>query len=372
MIVASEDSRQEAPRQSRSLLLILIPLLVVLTIGAAGAWWYFSRGAAAPEWNRVSAIDLEAPAGDAFLDDTPWVLFHFSPGLNGKENALEFSLRSRDGTPVPGGVTAPQITGVTAVPLGTASPESLTLTATPDGSGTQQATATFSQSGWWRVSVAVSGASADATFDFIVPDPNINGPGSVQRPASSPEAEALYQQGMADLTGIDSIHYVQWMADGQGNASMSSHTVSAGDANTQPTFLYKAAGGMEAVVIGNTRWVLLPNDLGWTKQEGAMIIPPAEWGEEYRGATDFAIIGQETIAGTPTTIVSFLVPEVIEPQRQTAAWYVWWVDPASGHVLREAMVSRLHYMLNVFSDFNVPVNAIPPDLQGTPVATPRA
>lgn len=368
MIAAPEESS----RTSRSLIPILIAVLVALLLGAGGAWWYFSRGASAPVWDRVSAIDLEAPAGDAFLDETPWVLFHFAPGVAGQDNMLQFSLRSRDGTPVPTAGTGPQISGVTAAPLGSSSSETLSLAAAPDGSGRQQATASFSQPGWWRVSVAVAGASADATFDVVLPDPNINGPGSVARPATSAEAEALYQQGMSSLTGVQSIHYVQWMANGQGDASISSHTVSAGDATTPPAFLFKAAGGMEAVVIGNTRWVQLPNDLGWTKQEGAMIIPPAEWGEEYRGATDFAILGEEIIDGTPTTIVAFLVPEVTEPQRQTAAWYVWWVDPASGHLLREAMVSRLHYMLNKFSDFNVPVHVTPPDLSGTPIATPAA
>jgi hypothetical protein len=125
---------------------------------------------------------------------------------------------------------------------------------------------------------------------------------------------------------------------------------------------------MEAVVIGTTRWVKLPGDLGWTKQEGAVSVPPSQWGEEYAGATQFTILGEETIDGARTQILSFLVPEVSEPRRQSAAWYLWWVDSESGRVRKEAMVSRVHYMLNNFGDFDVPVALTPPDQIGTPVA----
>jgi hypothetical protein len=125
---------------------------------------------------------------------------------------------------------------------------------------------------------------------------------------------------------------------------------------------------MEAIVIGTTRWVKLPNDLGWTEQEGAVSVPPAQWGEEYAGATQFTVLGEESIDGVSTQIVAFLVPEVTEPRRQSAAWYLWWIDTESGRVRREAMASRIHYMLNTFSDFDVPVVLAPPASEATPAA----
>jgi hypothetical protein len=43
----------------------------------------------------------------------------------------------------------------------------------------------------------------------------------------------------------------------------------------------------------------------------------------------------------------------------------------SGRLLQVAMVSRLHYMTESFSDFNAPIEIIPPvDPAGTPIAQP--
>ncbi len=62
------------------------------------------------------------------------------------------------------------------------------------------------------------------------------------------------------------------------------------------------------------------------------------------------------------------MPELTEPQRRTVAWYLWWVGEETGYVRQEAMVSRLHYMLNRFSDFDVPITLTPPEKTATPVA----
>ena len=71
--------------------------------------------------------------------------------------------------------------------------------------------------------------------------------------------------------------------------------------------------------------------------------------------------------------LAFVVPEVTEPRRQTAAWYLWWVGAETGHLRREAMVSRQHYMLNQFTDFDVPLDIVPPEDDATPpVGTPAA
>ena len=55
-------------------------------------------------------------------------------------------------------------------------------------------------------------------------------------------------------------------------------------------------------------------------------------------------------------------------RRRTVAWYLWWVGEETGHVRKEAMVSRLHYMRNAFSDFDVPIALAPPGEAATPVA----
>jgi hypothetical protein len=348
------------------LALAIVGVLLLVAVIAGAGWWFFARSTA-PEWDRVTSLDLFAPAGDAFNETTPWVSLMFAPTAVNTDVPVTLRLEDRRGTPTPASDSSATITAVSLQPLGGAS-EPLSLT--EDGANTATTTARFPQAGWWRISVLTSAGETPATFDFIVPDPNVAGPGAVPAPQTQPEAEALYRQGLEALTTLQSVHYVQWMADGRGNGAISEHTVSGGTDTLPPEFAYRAAGGMEAIMIGDVRWVQLPNDLGWTKQEGAVIVPPSEWGEEYEGATQFTVLGQEDVHGVATTIISFLVPEVAEPQRRTAAWYSWWIDPATGHILRETMVSRSHYMLNTFSDYDVPLNLQPPALEETPAATP--
>jgi hypothetical protein len=124
---------------------------------------------------------------------------------------------------------------------------------------------------------------------------------------------------------------------------------------------------MEAVVIGDTRWILVPGTPGWQRQERAVVVPPADWGEELAGATGFTLLGEAVVDGESCQLVGFVVPEVTEPRRQTQAWYLWWVGTESGRVHQEAMVSRQHYMLNHFFDFNANIELTPPVAEGTPI-----
>jgi len=165
------------------------------------------------------------------------------------------------------------------------------------------------------------------------------------------------------------VRFTQWIADGRGNAAVAEHGVTAGDGDSPPGFTYRAAGGMEAVIIGSTRWIKLAGDFGWEEQEGAMVVLPSDWDEEYLGATGFTILGEETIDGERCQILAFVVPELSEPRRQTVAWYLWSVGEETGHVRRESMVSRLHYMHNSFTDFDVPITLSPPQAAATPVAS---
>lgn len=361
-LVGESRSRSRLP-------LILAMVVVALAAVAAGAWWYLNSRAVAPDWERVPSIGLLAPAGDAFREGTPWATMLLQPARPEEPNAVRLSLLSLQGTPIASDAGNPSITSLTASPVGGAGdPQEIPLQAAPEASGEQGATVEFSQPGWWRLSVGVDGAAAPADFYLLIPDPNINGPGAVPGSGTASEGEALFQRGLAGITGLNSVTYTQWLADGKGHAGLAEHIVTAGGDGAPPGFVYRAAGGMEAVVIGSTRWVHLPGDLGWTEQEGAVTVPPSEWGEEYLGATEFTILGEEEVDGARTQILAFKVPEVVEPRRQTAAWYLWWVDVESGHVRREAMVSRIHYMLNHFTTFDEPVHLEPPVMAGTPMA----
>ncbi len=54
----------------------------------------------------------------------------------------------------------------------------------------------------------------------------------------------------------------------------------------------------------------------------------------------------------PAQVVTFYVPE---SDSQIAAWYAWWIDEETGHLVNETMVSRLHYMRWRYFDFDQPV-----------------
>lgn len=357
---------------SRRSLIGGIVALVILAMVAGGAWWFFLGRETVPDWGeRSQEIALAAPAGDAFLDDTPWVTLQAAPLQSGEASTFLLGLRTREGESLASD-TNPSISGLTVQPVGGAGdPVPLELAATGDASGTVTATTELSQPGWWQFDIGLDGAEEGARFYLLVPDPNINGPGAVPRPETTAEGEALFERGMNALTSLQSVRYMQWLSDGRGNAGISDHAVTAGNNGALPGFTYRAPGGMEAIVIGSTRWVRLPNDFGWTTQEGAASVPPSEWGEEYEGATGFTILGEETIDGAQTQILSLVVPEIVEPRRQTAAWYLWWIDTETGNIVQEAMISRVHYMLNEFSDFDAPLQLEPPDLEATPgAATP--
>jgi hypothetical protein len=342
---------------------------------AVAAWWFLAgRGATtATDWERLAALDLAVPAGNAFQADTPWVKFGIAPARPGEANTIQVSLGSPRGTPVPFPPDNQGIAALTAQPLsGEAAPaEALELTA--GEADALVASSPLDRPGWWHLSATVDGAAEPANLYLLLPDPNLNGPGAVQQTESSPEAEALFQRGLDAIHALRTLRYSQWLADGRGNVGISDHAVRAGGDGTPAALTYRAVGGMDAVIIDDTRWILLPGELGWEQQEGAIVVPPSEWGEEYAGATGFTILGEETVDGEPCQLLAFVVPETSEPRRQSAAWYLWWVGNDTGHVRREAMVSRVHYMLNHFTDFDAPLDIVPPDM-ASPVAsgTPTA
>jgi hypothetical protein len=370
--LVKQEQASRSPAPTRSWLPVAVAAIALALIAGGAAWWFLNSRQAIPEWDRLPALDLAAPAGDAFRDDTPWVNLRLMTARPGEENAIRVQItpRTRQGTPVPTSVPPAQITSLTAQPLSgePSSTEMLVLQPDPEADGAFLASAPLGQAGWWRLSVDVNGAEDAAEFYLLMPDPNLNGPNAIPRDESSSEGEALFRRGIETLTTLQDVRFTQWIADGRGNASISDHGVTTGDGTRPPGFAYRAAGGMEAIIIGSTRWIRLPGDPGWEEQEGATVVLPSEWDEEYFGATGFTVLGEETIDGERSQLLAFVVPELTEPRRQTVAWYLWWVGEETGYVRKEAMVSRLHYMRNEFGDFDVPIVLSPPNGPATPVA----
>jgi hypothetical protein len=368
-----QDDVPASPVRGRSWLPVAFAAIALALVAAGAGWWFLNSRQTIPEWDRLPALELAAPAGDAFRGDTPWVSLRLTTARPGEENVLRVQMtpRSRQATPDSAAAATARITSLTAHPPSgeSASAEDLAFQPDPEIGDAFIASSQLDRAGWWRLSVEVDGVEDPAEFYLIIPDPNLNGPNAVPTSGSSPEGELLFRRGIETLTTLRAVRFTQWIADGQGNASVSAHAVTAGDGNTPPGFAYRAAGGMEAVIIGSTRWIRLPGDPSWEEQQGATVVLPSEWDDEYTGATEFMILGEETIDGERCQLLAFVVPELTEPRRQTVAWYLWWVGAETGYVRKEAMVSRLHFMLNAFSEFDVPIALSPPQEAATPVAS---
>lgn len=129
--------RDDEPRpgSGRGWLLGGVGALLAAAIVAAIAWWFLAGRTATPGWERVAELDLEAPAGDAFLPGTPWVRLRLAPGRPGEENTLRLSLAAPDGTPEAGDRAAARITALSARLLAATADGGDDLPLTPDGTG---------------------------------------------------------------------------------------------------------------------------------------------------------------------------------------------------------------------------------------------
>ena len=348
-----------------------VAAIALALIAAAAGWWFLNNRQAIPEWDRLPALDFAAPAGDAFASDTPWVNLRLMTARPGEENMLRVQItpRTPEATPVPASAPPAQITSLTAQPLSGEpdAAETLALQPDPENEGAFIASSPLDQAGWWRLSVEVEGA--EDAGRVLSPHSRPEPQRSQRRPQSesSPEGEALFRRGIEVLTGLRDVRFTQWIADGQGNASISEHAVTTGDGNSPPGFAYRAVGGMEAIFIGSTRWIKLPGDPGWEQARGRHHRPALGLGrgvhrrdrvhdpgrgDDRRGALPAARL-RRTGADGPAT--DRCLVSVVGRRR-------------AGHVRKEAMASRLHYMLHEFGDFDVPIVLSPPGEAATPVA----
>jgi hypothetical protein len=166
---------------------------------------------------------------------------------------------------------------------------------------------------------------------------------------------------------LTSLHYTERLASGLGGVAVSERTVSTGADGSPPVSL-QTTSSIELLTIGDTSWQRTPGS-DWIERTYIPVYPPSEWGATYDGATDFQLGRRVMVNDKPAQIVTFYVPE---SDSQIAAWYSWWIDEETGHLVNEAMVSRLHYMRWRFYDFDQPVTIVPPGSEATPQASPEA
>ena len=61
-----QDDVPASPARGRSWLPVAFAAIALAMIAAGAGWWFLNSRATIPEWDRLPALDLAAPAGDAF------------------------------------------------------------------------------------------------------------------------------------------------------------------------------------------------------------------------------------------------------------------------------------------------------------------
>jgi copper transport protein len=224
--------------------------------------------------------------------------------------------------------------------------------------------------GWWEIDVLVRRAGLEdeiVPFFVLVPDPNINGFDAPKFDGSSDQAQTLFQNALQTEMALTSVRYTERLASGLGGVAVSERTVSSGADGSTPVSL-QTTSSIELLTVGDQTWQRTPGE-DWFERTYIPVFPPSEWGSTYDGATDFQMGRRVLVNDKPAQVVTFYVPE---SDSQIAAWYAWWIDEETGHLVNEAMVSRLHYMRWRFFDFDQPVDIQPPGSEATPQASPVA
>jgi hypothetical protein len=308
------------------------------------------------EADRPLTADVPMPVFAAYRGQDLLAHLTFRPGQPGT-NTFRVYLTNYDRSPFSG--DQPALVRFRFASLGTAADVApVEARLTPEGWWTIDRTQA-SIAGWWRVEVTLrwpGQTDVVVPFYLLLPDPNLNG---FDAPATPPDQSAgvdLYGRAMAVYTGMHRVRYIQAMASNTGTVSYGVHAVNDGSDGSTPGFTYDALGRWQYVVLGTTGWSRTPGE-DWSQQEVNPMIPPAEWGEEYVGATGFRLERVEMAGGEPCQILTFVVPGT---PRQVVARDVWWVGTETGRVHREAMISQSHYMVSEFSAFDAPLVIMPP------------
>jgi hypothetical protein len=258
------------------------------------------------------------------------------------------------------------------------------LTETPEGWSTSGLK--LSLDGWWQVMATVQRAgeqNATANFMLLLPDPNTQGFDAPSVQETDPVAEALFYQSLDQLTGWTSLRWTELIGSGLDVLVIGDFAVvepANGDAHSyrmdllySGSFAPTASGAAppapsfdtrSSVVVGDQGWMRTTNG-DWLEESPVRFVPPSGWSSTYAGATDFRLGAPQTVDGVEYQILLFHLPE----QNTAEAWFVWWIDPATGNVMKINMISRMHYMTWLYRDINEEFVIEPPVGQVTPAAT---
>jgi hypothetical protein len=361
----AESIEDTSPSVSKPV--ILIGVLISAVAAIAIGWVLLNQDDENPAalTGEITEVDLAAPL---FRSDGPADVLHaiVSPVHEG-ENRLTLKVTEPASDAEPATVPVESVEATIEPLTGDEGAQGIALDANDDGSY-QSTDPVQLTAGWWELTVSVTRDGEEpreTRFYLLTPDPNVGGFDSVPEFDSTEEAEAIYQAGIEQWSGMHTLTYIERLTDGSGNVSISQRSVTDG-ADGNPAGFHVTAPDYEMITIDDRTWMRQAGN-DWIERTTISVYPPSAWPDLYEGATDFTLGKVVDINGRDTQIVSFHVPAT---DTLVAAWYTWWVDSETGYVVREAMISTLHYMVYEFGEFDQPVELEPPIADASPVASP--
>lgn len=372
------------------LAMIAAAAAIILALAGTSAWWFVLRDE--PPAGHTDEITLVVPAvAGQRHDSAPELLASMTmTGGTPDSAAFEFSLIDPLGAflPLDGGYTFDA--ALTNLNDGT-QVDALALEAV-DGARTPTWRATsdgVDTAGWWRIRAAIGRPDGDplqAEFFLLIDDPNMRGFTAPPAPETDPQAQAMLQTGLSQMSAWTSLRWWEWLSAGDGSMILVEFSVTTPDANGQPPgfrnrslfagkMVPSADGAPPAkprldyftsVTIGDQSWEVGPDGTPESRPP-TRYLPIQQYPETYQGATSVQRGITEEIDGRQTQVVTFHVPTL---PTQSEAWYAFWIDVETGDVVQLSMVAMNHYMVWEYFDVNEPfVLSFPP---GVPAASPQA
>jgi hypothetical protein len=113
---------------------------------------------------------------------------------------------------------------------------------------------------------------------------------------------------------------------------------------------YRTSDGARAVVIGARRWDANGKGPLVRSAQTPLQLPGSQWGPRW---IDARALGWRQVGGTRARVVSFFDPRL-------PAWFELALDPRTARPLELDMTATAHFMHHRYTDFNRPVQIVPP------------
>jgi copper transport protein len=351
-------------------------LVALVVLGGSGL--AMSAPPAREDTSAIDQITLISPTAPLPSDDSFLVHLTLDPAQTG-DNEISVRLSTWSGMPLES-EPVPRVTlSFTSLSHGTQE-GGVTLTQTPEGWTTSGLK--LSLDGWWQVTATVQRAgkqNALASFMLLLPDPNTQGFDAPPAQETDPVAEALFDRALDQMTSWTSVRWTELIGSGLDVLVVGDFAVveaeDGGSSSYRMDLLYSGSFAPSAsgaappapafdtrssVVVGDRGWMRTTNG-DWLEEPPVRFTPPSGWSSTYAGATDFRMGAPQTVDGIEYQILLFHLPE----QNTAEAWFAWWIDPATGDVMRINMISRMHYMTWLYRDINSDIVIDPPAGQPT-------